>query len=234
MEESRPARAVSASHERYLELSARAADSRLLKSAYGAAKAASRPLYRTPYVQLLDRHELPLLFNARGLLGCGVEIGVQQGLFSESLLTRWKGKHLISVDPWREAGADYLDGANVAQDAHDRFHRETLERLAPFGARSSVWRMYGDEAAERIAHHSMDFVYIDARHDYEAVLSDLATWIDKVRPGGVLCGHDYVDADEDTGFGVKRAVDEFFASERRLPVKVTLRDRPWRTWYVLM
>ncbi|HEY4810657.1 MAG TPA: class I SAM-dependent methyltransferase [Solirubrobacteraceae bacterium] len=229
----RPA-AASASHSRYLRLSARAADSEVVRSVYDGLKRASRPLYHTPYVQLLDRHELPLLFNARGLIGCGVEVGVQQGLFSQSLLNSWNGRHLISVDPWKAAEADYHDAANVTQEQHDALYDETVKRLAPFGERSSVWRMYGEQAAAAIPHHSMDFVYLDARHGYEFVMEDLKAWVDKVRPGGVLCGHDYMDVDAaDAEFGVKTAVDEFFA-RRHQTVKVTLRDLPWRSWYVLV
>lgn len=226
--------AASARHSSYLRLSAWAAESPLIRSSYDTIKRATRPLYRTGYVQLLDRHELPVLFNTRGLLGCGVEIGVQQGLFSESLLNSWRGRHLISIDPWRAAEQDYHDTANVAQEVHDAFYEETAQRLAPFGERSSIWRMFGEEGAERIPHHSMDFVYIDARHDYDSVISDLSTWIDKVRPGGVLCGHDYMDADaSDADFGVKAAVGDFF-SVRPHKVKATLRDLPWRSWYVLL
>lgn len=226
--------AASAPHRAYLRFSARAAESPWISSSYASIKRASRPLYRTDFVQLLDRHELPILFNSRRLLGCGVEVGVQQGIFSESLLDSWCGRHLISIDPWRAAEADYHDAANVPQEDHDAFYAETLARLARFGERSSVWRMYGDEGAERIPHHSMDFVYIDARHDYRSVTSDLSVWIDKVRPGGVICGHDYMDADaSDADFGVKAAVDDFFAA-RSQTVKATLRDLPWRSWYVLL
>ncbi len=218
----------------YVGLSAWAAEIPAVRSTYAAVKRASRELYRTRMVQLLDRHELPILFNRRGLLGCGVEIGVQQGLFSESVLSRWEGKHLISVDPWRAAGGDYHDEANVSQESHDSYYQETVERLAPFAARSTIWRMYGDEAAERIPHHSMDFVYLDARHDYDSVLSDLNTWIDKVRPGGVFCGHDYMDAVAPVGeFGVKAAVGDFFVV-RPEKVKATVRDRPWRSWFVVL
>jgi hypothetical protein len=226
--------AASASHRGYLRFSAWAAESPLIRTSYDTIKRAGRPLYRTGYVQLLDRHELPILFNSRRLLGCGVEIGVQRGLFSESLLDSWRGRHLISVDPWRAAAEDYHDAANVAQEAHDAFYEETVQRLARFGERSSIWRMYGDEGAERIPHHSMDFVYLDARHDYDSVISDLSVWIEKVRPGGVLCGHDYMDADaSDADFGVKAAVGDFFAG-RSQTVKATLRDLPWRSWYVLL
>ena len=39
-------------------------------------------------------------------------------------------------------------------------------------------------------------MFIDARHSYDAVLEDLNAWWPKIRPGGILAGHDYVDADE--------------------------------------
>lgn len=180
--------AASASHRAYLRFSAWAAQSPWISSGYASIKRAGRPLYRTDYVQLLDRHELSILFNRRRLLGCGVEVGVQRGIFSESLLDSWRGRHLISIDPWRAAEADYHDAANVPQGDHDAFYEETVKRLARFGERSSVWRMYGDEGAERIPHHSIDFVYLDARHDYRSVASDLAVWIDKVRPGACCAG----------------------------------------------
>ncbi len=53
--------------------------------------------------------------------------------------------------------------------------------------------MTGAEASDAIPHHALDFVYLDARHDYASVLEDLGQWSEKVRPGGVLSGHDYID-----------------------------------------
>lgn len=86
------------------------------------------------------------------------------------------------------------------------------------------------EATAKIPDYSLDFVYIDARHDYESVMEDLNAWQSKVRPGGVLAGHDYIDGHFSAGvFGVKRAVDEFFAA-RGTPVYSTLMDAPWLTW----
>merc|ERR1712048_40303 len=37
-----------------------------------------------------------------------------------------------------------------------------------------------------------DLVFLDARHDFDAVTTDILAWWPKVRrPGGVLCGHDF-------------------------------------------
>jgi hypothetical protein len=179
------------------------------------------------------REELPYLLNRRGLLGCGVEVGVKRGEFSELLLSRWQGRHLISVDPWAEAPPeDYVDVANVHQAEHDAFYDETLTRLRGFGERSSVWRQTGEEAARAIPHHCRDFVYLDARHDRESVREDLVTWTPKVRPGGVIAGHDYVDGHHEEGdFGVRSAVDEHFGN-LGWRVRATFADAPWLSWWV--
>ncbi|MFN8666488.1 MAG: class I SAM-dependent methyltransferase [Gemmatimonadaceae bacterium] len=192
-----------------------------------------RDSYRSTLAFVPTRVELPILLNERRLFGCGVEIGVQKGEYSEVLLKYWRGRHLISVDPWREdAPENYIDIANVQQTVHDSFYEVTRKRLEPFAERSSIWRMTSIEAAPRIPDYSLDFVYIDARHDYPSVLEDLAAWFPKVRPGGIVAGHDYIDGNFPAGeFGVKSAVDEFFAA-RELAVYSTLLDPPWLTWLV--
>ena len=101
-----------------------------------------------------------------------------------------------------------------------------------FGARSTIWRQTSTEAAKRVPHHSLDFVYIDARHDYASVMEDLEAWFDKVRPGGIFAGHDYIDGMFPAGeFGVKSAVDKFFA-QRGIAVFATSNDGPFVSWMV--
>jgi len=196
--------------------------------------------YRWTYARSLDRipsrHELPELLNRRGLIGDAVEIGVKRGRYSEQLLGSWQGRRLISVDPWTAAAAnEYVDRANVEQARHDGYYEETRARLAPFGDRSEIWRLTSHEAAARIADASLDFVSVDARHDTESVLEDLEAWFPKVRPGGILAGHDYADGVFPQGvFGVKSAVDSFFGA-RGISVFET-RARPvvemFRSWLV--
>ncbi len=195
---------------------------------------------RATYASSLDnvstRDEIPHVLNARRLYGCGVEIGVQEGIHSEHILKHWHGAHLISVDPWHEETVErYRDMANVTQATHDLFYRRTTARLAPYRDRNSIWRLTSAEAADRLPHHTLDFVYIDARHDYESVREDLHLWADKVRPGGILAGHDYFDATHPSfgDYGVRSAVDEFCA-ERQLLVCATHDDKPYGSWLVAM
>jgi hypothetical protein len=84
----------------------------------------------------------------------------------------------------------------------------------------------GSTRARDVADSSLDFVYIDARHDRASVLEDLAAWYPKVRAGGIIAGHDYVDGTFPSGvFGVKSAVDEFFGA-RGILVHATKGRRP--------
>ena len=57
----------------------------------------------------------------------------------------------------------------------------------------------------------------------------------RVRPGGVIGGHDYLDGDfpPHGEFGVRSAVDGFFG-RAGLTVHATLADRPWVSWFVPM
>jgi methyltransferase family protein len=196
--------------------------------------------FRRTYAMRLDRipsrEELPALLNARGLTGIGAEVGVRRGTYSHLLLWNWKGEKLISIDPWLEdAPGAYVDKSNVSQGEHERLYEDTKQRLAPFGPRSEIWRLTSVRAAERLDDGSIDFVYIDARHDYDSVLEDLRAWFPKVRGGGILSGHDYVTGCFPQGeFGVSAAVDQFFGA-LGIPVFTTQARPPadpFPTWLV--
>jgi Methyltransferase domain len=212
-----------------------AAGSPLLRRPRRAALAATHLTWGTSRPVLANRTSLPGLLDRRGLLGCAVEVGVKAGAFSERLLQDWHGRHLISVDPWSAAhGEDYDNLDNVPQEVHDGFHAEAVARLARFGERSSIWRSTGAEAAARIPHHCLDFVYLDARHDRPSVELDLADWYPKLRPGAVMAGHDYIDGTFVNGvFGVRSAVDAFFGA-RGVAVRSTFMDGPWDSWFVVV
>jgi len=51
------------------------------------------------------------------------------------------------------------------------------------------------EAVKLYDDHSLDFVFIDAAHDYDNVRKDILAWKPKVKPGGILAGHDYSPTD---------------------------------------
>ena len=79
---------------------------------------------------------------------------------------------------------------------------------------------------------SLDLLYLDGRHNYEGVKEDLEAWYSKIRPGGIICGHDYLNETiGNTVFGVKQAVDEF-ATALNLKPLITDKDI-YPSWFIL-
>ena len=192
----------------------------------------TRPTYSRSLSFIVGRDELPRVLNERGLLGTGVEVGVHRGEFSERILERWRGLRLISVDAW-SAELDPAGGAILGgQAGYDELLRETRARLARFGERSEIRRLPSAEAAAGTSPGSLDFAYVDAAHDFDSVRADLEAWYPSLRPGGLLCGHDYFDGERlGSPYGVASAVREFCA-ERGLTATTTLREAPEQSWFV--
>jgi len=74
-------------------------------------------------------------------------------------------------------------------------------------SRMTVHRCRSVEAASSFADQSLDFIFIDARHTFEAVSEDLCAWWPKLRQGGLIAGHDYSNSP-----AVRTAVDGFVAA----------------------
>jgi len=43
---------------------------------------------------------------------------------------------------------------------------------------------------------SIDFIYVDARHDFCGVYEDLSLYFPKLKCNGIMAGHDYHTAEE--------------------------------------
>ena len=199
------------------------------------AKSILHASYRLVIPIVLNRGELPFILNAKGLTGEGAEIGVKHAQFSEYLLANWKGRILHSIDAWREFPQDdYVDVANLPQDDQERIFQNACKRLSPFGTRSNVIRDLSVDAATRFKDGQLDFVYLDAAHDYQSVCDDLRAWHPKIRTGGILCGHDFEEGNlNGTVFGVKPAVLEF-ASRRNLNVVLSRREPTHKSWFLFL
>lgn len=136
-----------------------------------------------------------------GLRGAGVEVGVQKGLFTEQLLKNWgQADVYVQVDLWRQQD-NYRDLANVFDgrqaELQDLSCSRGLEAVSNNQTQMVVQcQNYSTSCAQRIPDGSLDFVYLDARHDRKGVLEDLAAYWPKIRAGGVMAGHDYTTQDE--------------------------------------
>jgi predicted O-methyltransferase YrrM len=142
------------------------------------------------------REDLARLFAELGYTK-GAEIGVSAGAYSLCLCRSIPNLELFCVDPWKVERYGNARKMEV-------YYQRCLARLPPYGAK--LMRMTSVEAAKLIPDDSLDFVYIDALHDYDNVKMDIELWAPKVRMGGIVSGHDYVELHY---FGVIQAVDEY-------------------------
>lgn len=165
-------------------------------------------------------------------LGChrsmpfGVEVGVFDGATSDVLLQEFPELTLWMVDAW-QPGQNIPEMAALTQGDFELARQKALWWTSHAADRRYEMRLDSLTAARHFPTESLSFVFIDADHDYQSVLADMQAWWPKIRPDGLLCGHDYgVYGDADGGWGVQRAVDEF-AGSLNLIVD-TGRDGMWR------
>lgn len=166
----------------------------------------------------------------------GAEIGTDQGLYAEVLCQDNPNLELICVDPWMSAA--YEEGRSGVVEPQDYFndrYEETAERLKPYNCK--LIRKTSMDALADVEDNSLDFVYIDANHDFVNFTLDLHNWIKKVRPGGIVSGHDYAYYSYKKFNHVKRALIAYARCYRMIPVFAVMyvsdglrRDR-YRSWF---
>lgn len=132
------------------------------------------------------RDDLATLFAELGFTK-GAEIGVEEGLYSEVLCKANQNLELLSIDAWA-AYHGYRD--HTTQSKIDDIYERAKQRLAPYN--DKLIKGYSLEVAETIPDESLDFVYIDANHEFVHVVNDIAAWERKVKVGGIIAGHDYI------------------------------------------
>lgn len=174
---------------------------------------------RSRVLATAGRAELVRLFAASGFTE-GAEIGVWAGDFSKVLCERVPGLHLRAVDPWQSyAGYQERKNEQVRLDGAYQLAKAALARF-----NCTIVRKTSDAAAAEVPDGSLDFVYVDSNHAKPYVLADLAAWLPKVRPGGIMSGHDY-QFNPKPHIQVKEAVDRFVAERGIGPVYVLSKDK---------
>jgi len=147
------------------------------------------------------------LYNKSGK-AVAVEVGVFQGEFSEKNLKQWSGQYFM-VDAWSFRPSDPGD-KNFADDRKNDENMKMAETRTEFAAdRRHLVKALSTDAAAQFADASLDWIYLDALHTKEAVLQDLAAWYPKLRPGGLLSGDDYGDANNTEFVPTQRFVKSF-------------------------
>jgi hypothetical protein len=149
-----------------------------------------------------SRDELPALLASLGALK-GVEVGVAAGFYSRDLLEGSSLEVLYSIDPW-----DHRLPGYPTQEHAEADYNHCRKLLAPYGSRSYIIRNRAELEVANFETCSLSFVYIDSTHTFADTFTQCVLWWDKVAPGGIMAGHDYVN-----GVDVQLAVAAFCRHE---------------------
>lgn len=149
-------------------------------------------------VSLKDRSSLLKQLPKHGVVA---EIGVNEGDFSEEILQVCVPQKLILIDVW------------ASKRYHGGLFDKVKKRFAPQLENGviEIIRDYSFGAIEKCPDNFFDWVYLDTDHGYPTTQRELELLQPKMKPDGIIAGHDYIVGNWNGGvrYGVMEAVREF-------------------------
>lgn len=148
-----------------------------------------------------------------------VEVGSFIGASTRAMLDN-SNAHIWCIDSWC-GGLDTSYGCVPTNKDYQLF----LKHINDVRDRVTILKMYSNDAAGLLPDNCFDMVYIDADHSYNAVRFDILHYAPLVRPGGILCGHDY----EEVRPGLIQAVKELITDPKKAGQMVwwTVKEKGW-------
>ena len=136
------------------------------------------------------------------LIGCeiGANFGINIVYFLDNLPNISK---IHAIDPYMPYDDRITGGGMVTQEYMDKVKSCFLTNSEPYKDKINFINKTSDEASKEIEDNSLDYVFIDGDHNYEAVIRDMKNYYPKVKSGGIFAGHDSHSE------GVQKAVKEF-------------------------
>lgn len=147
---------------------------------------------------LLNRYQLLDKMKKNSVVA---EIGVDEGKFSQLIHKKVKPEKFHLIDMW----------------GSDRFHDGKFEAVKNYFAEEiekdtvQIHKAMSTKAAHDFEDAYFDWIYIDTDHSYETTRDELQLYAPKMKPGGIMAGHDYNQGNwlSMYRYGVIEAVHEF-------------------------
>jgi len=150
----------------------------------------------------------------------------------------WKGQStsfmaVLIVNSGKQIKFDVVDtweGSKEHQKADDwdsvikidSLYKEFISNMKPVEGYYNPMRMTSLEAAAQYEDESLEFVLLDASHEYEDVKADILAWLPKIKPGCFLAGDDY----HPSWPGVPKAVDELLPEAQEVDGLTWIYQKP--------
>lgn len=177
-----------------------------------------------------------------------VEVGAWLGkstcYMGECIRTSGKRIQFDVVDTWEGSPTEkqHAELVKSLEAKGSSLYREFLENIkrAQLGSYIHPVRSSSIAASARYRNNSLDFVFIDGDHRYEAVKQDIEAWLPKLKPNGILAGHDFHS--EDVQRAVKAVLKSGYSKTGKRswkyvkpakpakpqPKRIEAREQPWK------
>jgi len=116
------------------------------------------------------------------MIEIGSYVGESTLIFSEHF------KSVLSIDPFLDNydPNDLVNNYSSFSEVYQEFIKNTKD-----SKNINNIRMSSDDAYKELNGKLFDFIYIDGNHQYEYVKQDILNYINLVKPGGFIAGHDH-------------------------------------------
>ncbi len=156
--------------------------------------------------------------------GTFVEVGCWKGRSTSFIgaICNLQGTRLVCIDHWNGSN-DRLQTRYEAAHAVEDVEQTFRANMAGLGIAVEVIAEPSVVAALQFPLASVDRVFLDGSHDGPSVAEDLEVWGARLKPDGILAGHDYAEKYE----GLRAAVDAYAAAHG-----LTVRRGPRDIWWL--
>jgi SAM-dependent methyltransferase len=171
--------------------------------------------------------------------GCkvGVEIGVYKGEYTKILADT--GMTIYGVDPWG-LYPDYPRTDSKFLERQQFLYEHAKEYLKNY-PNVSLIRKTSMDAVTSFPVESLDFIYIDGNHKFKYIAEDLYEWAKRVKPGGIVAGHDYYNSNDPAGlvkckdvidaYVKSYDIENFYTLAGHMPRNTSKSRDRWKSWF---
>jgi hypothetical protein len=121
----------------------------------------------------------------------GAEVGVLRGKTLFALLDAVPNLLMYAVDQWRHLPLRTDENAETYADFDmTKLRSDVFRKAKTYRRRCTILEGDSVSMANAVTDSWLDFVFIDGDHTEAGVEADVRAWSPKIRPGGMLLGHD--------------------------------------------
>ncbi len=162
---------------------------------------------------LTTRQELLKLMPKGGVVA---ELGVDEGTFSSKIIEITQPSKLYLIDVWESTRYNKTKQHEVENKFEHEIATDKVE----------IRVGYSTEVVKGFDSEMFDWIYIDTDHTYKTTLAELELYHSKIKPGGIMAGHDFRIGNWNgmVRYGVIEAVYEFCVKHNWELVYVTMEN----------